>query len=134
MQPDGRFFAIELYDDAALRHLVASASGGSTLGSPLLPNMPPSGHAMYAASYRTRAGEVWFGDARPGVTRIVLENARSRRFIAAAALPPKRFPSSFRFWVVAVPHTHATTIYAYDAHGRLVEHRALFATREMSLR
>lgn len=73
-------------------------------------------------SQEHRGGEIWFGEARSKVARIVITDDRGRAFSTSPVLTPTlSHPTArFRLWLVALPSSHADTFSAYDASGRLL--------------
>ncbi|HVW89292.1 MAG TPA: hypothetical protein VHC01_07480 [Gaiellaceae bacterium] len=138
VSPDGRMSGILLFASRNLSRPLASGGGTSILPAlgvsplPLLPPPTPTGHTAFGNSYTTSGGEIWFGDARPDVTRVVLTDSRGKQFSTATVKPPGS-PSAFRFWAVALPASHAAWIASYDRRGRIVERRRLYATPQMGL-
>jgi hypothetical protein len=134
---DGRSFFIGLTDGE--KPLVVSA-GTSVIHAPGVPDEPmlpdpppPSGQAVYGNSFKANGGEIWFGIARPEVTRVAVTDQRGRVFSTDTVRPPRKFLSVFRFWVVALPASHATSFTAYDNDGNVVQRRPLYATTNMFL-
>lgn len=134
---DGRRFFIGL--DRGKRPL-ADALGSSFIRAPgvpddpALPNPPPpSGQAVYGNSFASMGGEIWFGIARPEIARVVVTDQFGRVFSTDTVRPPREFRSVFRFWVVALPASHATTFTAYDDDGNAIQRKPLVPTTVMSL-
>jgi hypothetical protein len=136
---DGRYFGLHLFGDRAHTHELIAAYGGSILAAPnapavpLIPRLKPTGQAMFGMSYRVDGGEIWFGDARPEVAKIVVLDTRGHAAETATVAPPRAFKTAFRFWALALPSSYGRTIVAYDAHGALVDRRLLFPARTMTL-
>ncbi len=134
---DGREFFIGLTDGK--KPLVVS-TGSSVIHAPGVPDEPmlpdpppPSGQAVYGNSFASRGGEIWFGIARPGITRVVVTDQHGRGFSTDTVRPPHEFLSVFRFWVVALPFSHAMGFTAYAGDGNVVQRRRLYATTNMFL-
>ena len=118
---DGRYLLFML---ARGGKTVAFASGSYVLAAPgvrnesALPDPPaPSGPPIAGDSFTDGAGQVVFGDARPGVARIVITDGSGRQFPAETVAAPK---SALRMWVAALPASKATVIAAYDDHNKLI--------------
>jgi hypothetical protein len=69
-----------------------------------------------------RGGQIWFGDARASVARVVITDSRGRTFSAPAVTTPTLpYPTArFRLWLIALPSSTAATIAAYDRRGKLL--------------
>ncbi len=136
--PDGRMSAILLFAARELNRPLAAGSGSSILQAPgvpplpLLPHPTPTGHTAFGNSYAAAGGQIWFGDARPNITRIILTDGRGQQFSTDTVMPPST-PSAFRFWAVALPASHAAWITSYNRSDRVVERRRLYATPQMGL-
>lgn len=74
-----------------------------------------------ALRLRDGGGEIWFGEARADVTRIVLTDGRGGAFTAQTVQAPSRLRTTTRFWAVPLPASYARTIAAYSASGALVK-------------
>lgn len=135
---DGRMSAILLFAARDLSRPLAAGSGSSILQAPgvpplpLLPHPTPTGHTAFGNSYADSGGQIWFGDARPNITRIILTDGQGEQFSTDTVMPP-RTRSAFRFWAVALPASHAAWITSYNRSGRVVERRRLYATPQMGL-
>ena len=119
----GRFFAMLLSDRGDRREeLVASYGGG------FLPAADPEADApaVSPASYRSGGGEIWYGDARAKVARVVVVDVHGRRFTADTSAAQARFGSRFRFWSLALQSSYARTILGYDADGDVVYVQPLY--------
>src|SRR4029079_11838088 len=135
---DGRSFNVGLNQGP---ELLVESVGHSWLRAPgvepdpELPNPPrrPSGQAVYGNSFASGGGEIWFGVARPEIARVDLTDQHGHDFSTATVRPPQRYRSVFRFWVIAVPASHATTFTAYDYDGNAIQRGRLTATTIMSL-
>lgn len=134
---DGRRFFIGL--DRGKRPL-ADSLGSSLIHAPGVPNDPslpnpprPSGQAVVGNSFKSMGGEIWFGIARPEIARVAVTDQHGRVFSADTVRPPRKFRSVFRFWVVALPASHATTFTAYDSDGNTIQSKPLVPTTVMSL-
>lgn len=114
---------------------VAVASGTSLLYVPgmpqkLLPHPPaPTGPPFGAANYDSGGGQVWFGDSRPDIRRVVVTDTHGQTFTTQTVAPPARWKLAFRFWGVALPHSTGDLIAGYDAHGHLVLRRSIWGLR-----
>jgi hypothetical protein len=135
---DGRSFNIGLNQGAeplvdSVGHSWIRAPGVEA--DPELPNPPrrPSGQAVYGNTFTSGGGEIWFGIARPDIARVDLTDQHGHDFSTATVRPPQKYRSVFRFWVIAVPASHATTFTAYDYDGNTIQHGPLTATTIMSL-
>jgi len=139
---DGRFFVMHLYPgegrDDELRQAITW--GGTLLHTPGLPDNPliprqlPNGPAMFGMNWRVAHGELWFGDARPEVVRIVVTDTAGRAFRADTVTPPKGVKSAFRYWTLVLPSSYGKWIAAYVGDGKLIERRLLFPARRQNLR
>jgi hypothetical protein len=134
---DGRGFNIGL---SRGKRPLADSLGSSFIHAlgvpddPVLPNPPPPrGQAVYGNSYTSRGGEIWFGIARPDIAHVAVTDQHGRVFSTETVRPPQKFPSVFRFWIVALPASHATTFTAYDGDGNAIERKPLAARTIMSL-
>jgi hypothetical protein len=68
-------------------------------------------------------GQVWAG-AAVGFTRRIAITDANRVVHSAATLPaPSGTKTPFRYWAIALDGTTATSIAAYDAHGRSITRR-----------
>jgi hypothetical protein len=114
---------------------VASASGGSILAvpgvpQPLLPHPPaPTGPPFGATNYDEGHGQIWFGDARPNITRIEVVDTHGHAFSTNTVQPPPKWKLAFRFWIVALPASTGNTIAGYDNHGKLVQRRSIWGLK-----
>ena len=145
---DGRsFFALILSrgdQPTAVPHegdIVATAGGSSILAEPgvrnpfLLPNPPaPSGPAFGAMNYDEGKGQIWFGDARPEVQRIVITDNHGHVFQTTTSVPPPNIKLAARFWAIALPASTGERIAGYGAHGKLIDQRSIWGlVRAMNL-
>ena len=74
-----------------------------------------------AVRLRDGAGELWFGEARTDVARIVLSAGDGHAFTAQTVPAPARLQTRTRFWALPLPASHARTIAAYSASGVLLK-------------
>jgi hypothetical protein len=74
-----------------------------------------------ALRLRDGAGELWFGEARADVRRIVISDGRGHAFTARTVAAPASLRTTTRFWVLPLPASYARTIAAYSASGGLVK-------------
>ena len=134
---DGRSFNIGL--SRGMQSLVDSVGKSwirapGVAADPDLPNPPtPAGPAMYGNSFTSKGGEIWFGIARPDIARVVVTDRGGRDFASDTVRPPQKFRSVVRFWVVALPASHAKTVTAYDYDAKVVQRGPLTATTIMDL-
>ncbi|HZQ81055.1 MAG TPA: hypothetical protein VFB25_03650 [Gaiellaceae bacterium] len=118
-----RTFALQLLNGRG--QTVMSTWGESLLavkGLPqkLLPHPPaPTGPPFGALWVDEAGGQIWFGDARPEVTAIAITDDHGRVFTTKTAAPGG-MTTAFRLWIVALPHSSAVSIAAYDRDGKLV--------------
>jgi hypothetical protein len=134
---DGRSFNIGLSQG---KQTLVDSVGRSWLRAPGVaadpgfPNPPPpSGAAIYGNRYTSAGGEIWFGISRPDIARVDLTDQHGVVFSTATVQPPRKYRSAFRFWVVAVPSSHATSYTAYDYDGAVIQRSPITATTIMSL-
>jgi hypothetical protein len=125
---------------AGVEQPLAFASGNYVLDArgvpaePALTNPPaPSGPRVAGNAYARGGGEVAFGDARPDVGRVELRDRKGHTFSAATAAAPLRFHDAFRVWAIALPASTATTISAYDQHGKLMMRAPFYPTTNIAL-
>lgn len=125
---------------AGVEQPLAFASGNYVLAAPGVPPEPalsnppaPSGPPIAGTAYTRGGGEIVFGDARPDVGRVELRDRKGHTFSAATAAAPLQFQDAFRVWVIALPASTATTISAYDKHGKLMMRAPFYPTRNISL-
>ncbi|HEY6961394.1 MAG TPA: hypothetical protein VI408_05825 [Gaiellaceae bacterium] len=124
----GRFFALLLYGGGPHAEELTAWYGGPFFRPSAAQIASPGVHgpATVAINYRKGDGEIWYGDARPDVRRVVIYDPRGRGFAADTVQPPKQLVTRFRFWAIALDSTYGRSIVAYDADGRVVERRRLF--------
>jgi hypothetical protein len=125
---------------AAIEQSLAFASGGYVLAAPGVPPEPalsnppaPSGPPVAGNAYVREGGEIVFGDARPDVGRVELRDRKGHTFSTATAAAPLQFQDAFRVWAIALPSSTATTISAYNQHGKLMMRAPFYPTRNISL-
>lgn len=115
----GRFFAMLLYDHGDRRDELVASYGGGFLPVAHPPTVSP-------ASYRSGGGEIWYGDARAKVARVVVVDVHGRRFSADTSAVQARFGARFRFWSLPLQSSYARAILGYDAGGDLVYVQPLY--------
>jgi hypothetical protein len=113
------------------KDILQSARGGSVLAQPgiadlILPPPKPIGPAFGAVNYNQGGGQIWFGDARPTITRIAITDNHGHVFRAATSVPPSNIKLSARLWVVVLPESTGAMIAGYDSHGTLIDRRPIW--------
>jgi hypothetical protein len=124
----GRFFALLLYGQGPHAEELTAVYGGAFFPppkGPALASPTKGGDATVAVNYRTRDGDIWYGDARPDVRRVVVLDTRGRAHPTDTVEPPKQLVTRFRFWAVALDAAYGKTIVAYDGDGNVVDRRPL---------
>lgn len=129
----GRFFALLLYGGDEHGQELTAVYGGPFLPpkGPVIATPGAHGPATVAINYRTRAGELWYGDARPDVRRVAIVDLRGQLHLADTVQPPKQLVTKYRFWAIALDSSFGRSIVAYDADGSVVERRPLYTMMEV---
>ena len=138
---DGRFFLMRLYDTPSRdpNDALTTIAGSTLLHTPGLPDNPliprqyPHGPAAFGMQWAVGDGEIWFGDARPEVARIVITDTHGNTFATDTVAAPKYVKSAFRYWTLALPSTYAKTITAYTGDGTVIDQRPLYPSRRQTL-
>lgn len=137
VSPDGRKFNIVLNRG---KLPLADSVGSSWIRAPGVPDdpelpnpPPPMGQAVYGNSFTSNGGEIWFGISRPDIARVNVTDRHGRVFSTDTVRPPHKYRSVYRFWVVALSASHATSFTAYDFDGNAIQRRPLIPTTIMSL-
>jgi hypothetical protein len=116
---------------------VASACGVSTLSVPgvaqeTFPKVSPTSRPFGATRWDAAGGQIWFGDSRPSIRRIVITDDKGKTFTAETAAPMKP-KLALRVWVLALPSSEAQSIAGYDAAGKLILRRSPYGIADLGL-
>jgi hypothetical protein len=97
-----------------LTRLCLRVSGGATAQDCGRALPPPFG----ARHVDVDGGQIWAGETVGFARRISIADAAGTVHTASAVKAPRGTKTPFRYWVIALDGTKATSITAYDAHGR----------------
>jgi hypothetical protein len=126
LDANGHFFALLLYGNGPHARELTAVYNGAIIPAPGQ-QIIPKPDAVSAVSYTKAGGEIWYGDTRPDVRRVVVVDTHGHAHSTDTVAAPKTFASNVRFWAVALESGFARTLVAYDGDGNEVERRRIYS-------
>jgi hypothetical protein len=122
LDKNGQYFGLVLAGQGADAKELTAVYNGAVMR---VPSEQRHADAVAATNYRHDGGEIWYGDARKDVRRVVVVDTRGHAVATDTVAAPSKLRTEVRFWAVALESSYARALVVYDGDGNVVQRTRL---------